>query len=142
MTKQERQKVFEKYNGRCAYCGCELFGKWCVDHIVPIYRGDTDEQFERRITHGETKLDIQRGEDKIENMNPACARCNGWKSTFDLETFRREISEQVKRARSYSCNFRMAESFGLVEEIKKPIVFYFETVKLKSNDNNNEVQHG
>lgn len=24
LTKQQRQQVYNKYNGHCAYCGCEL----------------------------------------------------------------------------------------------------------------------
>lgn len=24
MTKKERELIFNKYNGKCAYCGCEL----------------------------------------------------------------------------------------------------------------------
>jgi len=36
MTK--RQKVYDKFNGRCAYCGCELKAGFHIDHIEPIRR--------------------------------------------------------------------------------------------------------
>jgi hypothetical protein len=39
---------------------------------------------------------------------------------------RKEISQQVERARTYSVNFRTAERFGLVEIVDKPVVFWFE----------------
>ena len=38
MTKKDRQIVFDKYNGKCSYCGCELTKGWHVDHIEPIVR--------------------------------------------------------------------------------------------------------
>ena len=34
MEKKVRQSVFDKYGGRCAYCGCELDSKWQVDHAI------------------------------------------------------------------------------------------------------------
>lgn len=37
--KQVRQKVFDKYNGRCAYCGCDLTKSFHVDHFNPLMRG-------------------------------------------------------------------------------------------------------
>ena len=127
MNKEERQRIFEMFGGKCAYCGKELNGRWHVDHIIPIYRNDTDEQFERRIKHGSRRMDIPRGKDVPENYYPSCSRCNGWKSTFTIESFRAEISEQAKRARAYSCNFRMAEDFGLIKETGIEVKFYFET---------------
>lgn len=84
-----RQRVYQKFGGRCAYCGCGLIGRWHIDHIVPVFRNDTDEQFKRRITHGKRALNIKRGDDSIENMNPACPRCNGWKATLSIEAFRK-----------------------------------------------------
>ena len=129
MTPKDRKSIFDKYGGKCAYCGKEINKKFHVDHIEPIYRNDNDEQFERRATHGDKRTDLKRGVDSIENWNPACPRCNNWKGTMSLETFRSEIAEQVRRARSYSCNFRMAEDFGLIEETGIGVEFYFETFK-------------
>ena len=45
MEEELRQKIYDKYNGHCAYCGKELtFEQMQVDHIEPIFRNDTDEQ--------------------------------------------------------------------------------------------------
>lgn len=39
MTKEERLKVYNKYGGRCAYCGREIeYKDMQVDHIVPKQR--------------------------------------------------------------------------------------------------------
>jgi hypothetical protein len=38
MDKKTRQIIFDKYNGKCAYCGCELVKGWHADHIEPIVR--------------------------------------------------------------------------------------------------------
>jgi len=61
-----------------------------------------------------------------DNLNPACIVCNKWKSAHDLELFRSEIFEQIKRLNNYSSNYRMAKKYGLLEETLKPIKFYFE----------------
>ncbi len=43
MTKQIREQVYQKYNGRCAYCGHEIAIKdMQVDHIIPKRLGGAD----------------------------------------------------------------------------------------------------
>lgn len=120
MTKKDRATVFNKYGGRCAYCGCELGKNFHVDHIAAHWHNYTDEQAQRHK--------INKGADTIENMNPACPRCNRWKATFTIEGFRREISLQIERLNSYSANYRMAKDYGLLIENTKPVKFYFETL--------------
>lgn len=40
LTKAERQQVYEKYNGRCGYCGKHIELKdMQVDHIIAIRNG-------------------------------------------------------------------------------------------------------
>ena len=63
----------EKYNNSCAYCG--ISGKLEKDHIVPISRG---------------------GEDKIDNIVPACPSCNRKKynkllTVTELQALQRSI---------------------------------------------------
>lgn len=119
-VKANRQEVFDKYGGKCAYCGCELQKGWHVDHIQAHWHNLTDEQAARHK--------IIKGCNNIENLNPACPRCNKWKATFSIEGFRNEISLQVQRLNSYSSNYRMAKDYGMITENDKPIVFYFETL--------------
>ena len=110
-TKKQREKIHSKYGGNCAYCGCEITVKEMqIDHIIP----------KRRFKEGDKSVD-----DEV-NLNPACGVCNNWKTGNGLETFRNELSEQINRLNSYSSNFRIAKRYGLVQEIQKPIVFYFE----------------
>ena len=118
MNKKEREIVFDKYNGRCAYCGCELIKGWHVDHVVPIRRTESDLNLSRY-----NKI---RGENSLENYYPACCQCNIWKSTYSIEQFRIEVASQLDKVNRYSSNYRNAKRFGLVMEVKKEIVFYFE----------------
>lgn len=38
IPKKDRLKIYEKYNGHCAYCGCELnYKDMQVDHIKSVY---------------------------------------------------------------------------------------------------------
>ena len=47
MKKKVRVKVYRKYDGHCAYCGCGLEYKMMqVDHVRPIFRNDTDKSLE------------------------------------------------------------------------------------------------
>ena len=114
MKKKKRQKIYEKSNGHCWYCGCDISSrKWHVDHFDPIFRGWKD------------KPD-RAGEDTFNNLVPACVECNLFKKTFSVEQFREELEKQVERARKYSVNFRTAERFGLIEVKEDPVVFWFE----------------
>ena len=86
MKKAERILVFNKYGGKCAYCGCELQKGWHVDHIQAIRRGDSDKSIEMMNKARNTPL--VRGENSIENYNPSCRSCNIWKSTYSIENSR------------------------------------------------------
>lgn len=118
MKQQIRELVRLKYGNKCAYCGCELGKVFHVDHIEAYWHSMTENQCER--------AGIKKGVDSIENYNPACPRCNRWKSTFDIETFRKEISEQLNRLYRYNNNYRMAFDYGMITENREPIKFYFE----------------
>lgn len=130
LTKKQRAELRMKFGGRCAYCGCELPEKgWHADHVEAVYRKlEVDEQARQQ---GKWKL-RQTGEvfrpqhDNYENLFPACAPCNLFKSVFDIEEFRNQIAMQAGRALKTSVNFRTAERFGLVQVIEKPVVFWFE----------------
>jgi 5-methylcytosine-specific restriction endonuclease McrA len=115
LSKKQRTELKHKFGGKCAYCGCELGEKWHADHVKAIYR------------NSQADAGMDRPENEIENNYfPACPPCNLFKAVWTVEQFRKEIQPQVSRARAYSGNFRVAERFGLIEEIKKPVVFWFE----------------
>lgn len=120
MKKAYRQLVFEKYGGKCAYCGCELQKGWNVDHIEAHWHTVPE--------HKASKYGITKGSNDLSNLNPSCPRCNKWKSTFDIEGFRHEISMQLQRLNLYSANYRMAKDYKLLTENEPKVVFYFESL--------------
>ena len=105
MNKATRIKVWEKYNKRCAYCGCELeYKDMQVDHIESRYYG---------------------GSDDIENLNPSCRMCNFYKQENSVEFLRKQLGLIVGRLQKVFI-FRLAVKYGLIEITEKPIRFYFE----------------
>jgi 5-methylcytosine-specific restriction endonuclease McrA len=120
--KIDRISIHQKFGGHCSYCGSILeLKKMQIDHFVPIYRG-----WENRILEG---FGLERGQETEENLFPSCARCNRWKSTWNIEQFRREIESQIERLNKRSSNYRMAKDFELVRETEKKVIFFFEKYK-------------
>ncbi len=115
MTKNDRQAVFDKYEGRCAYCGCELSKGWHADHVKPIRRSIKK--------NGKCRYPNR---DSIENCMPACASCNINKHQMSIEEFRNLISGFMKHLNERNTQYKMAKRYGLVEEIDKEVRFYFE----------------
>lgn len=104
--KVNRQEVFDKLGGHCAYCGIEIkINKFQIDHVYPKAGG---------------------GSDEISNLMPACCSCNNYKSTMLLDRFREMLGEQISILRRDRPTFRLAERFGLVSCHYKPVTFYFE----------------
>ena len=65
ISKTKTLEVFKKNNGNCWYCGC--CNANTVDHVVPKSNS---------------------GSDDIENLVPACKKCNSQKNKKTLEQFR------------------------------------------------------
>lgn len=138
-SKKDREIIFNKYGGRCAYCGDELIKGWHVDHLEPIIRDKIWEP--AYIAHRGTPSEVLRPArwvdkgcrrpelDCIENKMPSCASCNLNKHSFTLEGFRDCIMGYMKHLNEISTQYKVAKRYGLVKEEIKPIVFYFETLK-------------
>jgi len=121
-NKDLRLKVFNKYRGRCAYCGCEIkIDKFSIDHINAKFRGWNDDELKK---YGKTK-----GDDSILNYNPSCYSCNSSKSTLTIEQWKSEISKKYDRLLKYDATFRLLNRFNLCIRNDKNILFYFETQK-------------
>lgn len=119
IAKEIRIRVWEKFDKKCAYCGCDLeYNKMQVDHVKPLYRNDKVETLE--------VWGIERGKDEESNYFPACARCNRWKSTFSVEMFREQIQKQTFRLFRDSSQYRMALDYNLIIETNQSVVFWFE----------------
>lgn len=115
--KINRDKIFNKYDGHCAYCGVIIdIKKFQVDHIYP-----------KHLSHHNAELHP----DREENLNPSCCKCNNHKFGFRLEDFRHEIQMQVTRLKNNS-QFQRALRYGQIQITETPIKFYYE--KLKGNE--------
>lgn len=107
-SKAIRQSVYDKYNGRCAYCGREIAYKdMQVDHFVA-----------KRVWN-------ESGSDDISNLMPSCRMCNHYKRGNSLETFRHYIQEIPRKLRE-NYIYKVGVVYGNVLERKKSIVFFFE----------------
>lgn len=106
LSKKEREIIYQKTNGHCAYCGCELELKnMQADHVKPF---------------------IQGGSEELDNFLPSCRSCNHYKSTLDLEEFRYYMQTLPDRMLRDSVNFRNLHRFGIISVDRSPVKFYFE----------------
>lgn len=110
ISKQTREKIALKTNNRCAYCGEPLKKGWHIDHIEPLTRSFKDDD---------------------DNYIASCPQCNRFKSVYDIEEFRDELSKQSERAYKTSVNYRFALKYNQIQETKSNIIFYFEKIGLK-----------
>ncbi len=109
--KIDRQAVYEKYDGHCAYCGRKItYKQMQVDHYWPQF-----------LKHREPDIDNNR----FDNLMPSCAKCNIHKHAWRPEEWRSELSKQVTRLRK-NAQFDRALRFGQIQITESPIVFYFE----------------
>lgn len=107
-----REKVFNKYSGKCAYCGDPLKKRFTIDHIIPKRRGDPKHK--------------NKGTDELTNYNPCCFSCNSSKGTFSLDEWRDRIKYKLDMINRNSAQYRILKRFGIVKEVNKEIKYYFE----------------
>ena len=116
-TQKDRQILFNKYEGKCAYCGDDLKKGWHVDHIEPIVRNWLD---------GSCKNPHLKN--NIENKNPSCASCNIQKNSFSIEEFRYNIKKFVELLNKNSTQYKFAKRYGIIKETEVEVKFYFEKI--------------
>ena len=115
LNKKLRQEVYDKYNGHCAYCGCEIEMKdMQIDHIVPKYRNN------EMWHNGEI------GSDDISNLNPSCRMCNYYKGMGSVVQFRERLKDTLMRNVQRPFDFRLAEKYGMVKIEEWDGKFYYE----------------
>lgn len=109
LSKAERRAVYDKCNGHCAYCGCDLeYKDMQADHLVPLYNG---------------------GADELDNMLPACRSCNHYKATLSLDSFRAMIDSIPDTLYRDSATYRVGRRFGKINIVADKTEFYFEVMK-------------
>ena len=115
IPKKIRQIVYDKYNGHCAYCGCELeYKDMQIDHIESVFKAEYNRE---------------EVDDSLNNYNPACRACNFYKSTWSLENFRDNIQHMLIGKLRRDFNYKMLVKYGMIREDFKPVRFYFEEVE-------------
>ena len=135
MKKSDRQKVFDKYGGRCAYCGCELNEHWQVDH-----------GFSKNHWMLYDPSDPNKVND-FENLYPACKECNHYKRSHCIDsscfhigfreymsTFHKRLARLPKKtmrdktAKTKLYMQAIADRYGITHDKPFDSVFYFEKV--------------
>jgi HNH endonuclease len=102
--KHIRYQVWEKYSGRCAYCGIEIkLTNFQVDHIEPDHNNND-----------------------LSNLNPSCRECNFYKSDLTLEQFRKKILTTKYVLQHLKLNSRILQRFNILYFNDIKIQFYFE----------------
>lgn len=122
---KKRALIYNKFGGFCAYCGCELNGKFQVDHVIPQALFWNHVRYKKRVPSFLSHLN-ESDLNHPDNLVPACQSCNNYKSTMDIETFRSELGKLVERLNKNSTQYRIAKRYGMVEEKEIKIKFYFE----------------
>ena len=116
-TSKERQTVYRKTGGRCAYCGKPISIQGMqIDHVIPM------RSYEAYASHGK---DLNG----MDNLLPACRSCNHYKHTLTLEKFRAALERMPAVLERDSVTYRTAARYGLLQPTPHKIVFYFEKLE-------------
>ncbi|MDD4541948.1 MAG: HNH endonuclease signature motif containing protein [Eubacteriales bacterium] len=109
MKKDLRIQTYNKYDGRCAYCGKKIeYKEMQVDHIVPL-----------------VSCSVPEIANNITNLNPSCRRCNHYKRSSSLEVFRHMLMTLHERVQDiYIC--KVAVDYGIIKMEPWDGKFYFE----------------
>ena len=113
-TKALRERVHQKFGGRCAYCGRSIeYGQMQVDHFLPQCR---EKFYARRC-----KKDVHAEE----NLMPARRRCNHYKRARTPKQFRELMTTLHERLEALYI-LKVAVDFGMTAIKPFDGKFYFE----------------
>lgn len=116
LTKSDRETIWRKYGGRCAYCGSKITpSEMQADHI-------------KSLAHG--------GSDTLDNMNPSCRLCNHYKRNAELDSFRNFFLDGIVERLRKIYIFRVAEKYGMVTVSGWNHRFYFEAAEPEAGKDN------
>jgi 5-methylcytosine-specific restriction endonuclease McrA len=122
ISDRARLLVFQKYEGRCAYCGCEItYHRFQVDHIHP------------KSGYIETENGNPISPNRIENLNPSCKSCNHYKHFYSVEEFRSALKKMLFIKQEYlfksMTKFDIAKKYGCIKIGEWDGLFYYERIK-------------
>lgn len=129
VSKNDREIIFNKYGGKCAYCGTPLQNGWHVDELLPCRRNFKYDHDKRKWVHDGTYEHPERLH--IDNQMPSCPSCNINKHSGTIEEFRALVQGFIKSLNRDSTQYKIAKRYGLIKEEVKPVTFYFERVGKK-----------
>ena len=100
ISRQDREKVLQKYGCKCAYCG-------------------------NALTLATLKLDSTNNQ-----LYPSCLRCKRRKGSKSIEQFRLHIAVVHKQLQYLNSKYALCRDYGLVKDVTNDILFHFEKCKL------------
>lgn len=114
IQKKLRELVYAKYNGHCAYCGCEIeYKDMQVDHANSLWGN---------VYLGNSKIQ----NDSLDNLMPACRQCNLYKGGSNIEAFRTLLKETFEKNSLNTWQIRFGIKYGMIEKHPWDGKFYFE----------------
>lgn len=117
--KEERLFIFNKFGGRCAYCGNHIeYKKFQVDHFWP-----------KRCPENAANNGCQDVED-LSNKMPSCRTCNHYKRADPPEVFRSTMKSLHERINKIYI-VRVGAAYGMLDVKPFNGKFYFETLEHK-----------
>lgn len=124
LTKDQREQLRMKYRGRCAYCGTKLDRSWQADHMEPVERISKFDPLTRKLVYTGRMRYPER--DVIENLQPACRRCNSDKADSSVNNWRIRLEDSHARLERNYASYYHALRFGLIVPMPPKVVFFFE----------------
>ena len=122
IPKKKRVKVYQKYNGHCAYCGKEIeYKDMQVDHLEPqTYNSAIGRDLNGDLVYPDIHA--------LSNLMPSCRRCNHYKRANSLNMFRGMIDTLHERITNFYIA-KVALDFEVMEFHEFDGLFYFEKVE-------------
>ena len=125
-SKKQRLIIFNKYGGRCAYCGNPITLKdFQVDHYFPK-RCNNYYRKQLRLSYIDPKERFNA--EDISNKMPSCKTCNHYKHSEWPESWRVTMKTLHTRIKKHYIN-RVAMAYGIIPDVV-PFdgIFYFEKI--------------
>ena len=115
LSKKIREIVYAKYDGHCAYCGCELeMRQMQVDHIKSVY-----------VSTAQNGWNATQ-DDSIENLMPSCRQCNFYKGVGNIEYLRRMLKDTLYHTCVDNFQAKLAMKYGILTLKPWDGLFFFQ----------------
>jgi 5-methylcytosine-specific restriction endonuclease McrA len=120
-SRSVREKIYNKFEGRCAYCGRAIeYKQMQVDHYYPQYKA--------RFYKNRFGIDVHAEP----NLMPACRRCNHYKRARTPKQFKALMQSLHERLEAIYI-LKVAVDFGIATLQPFNGSFYFERVNTSAD---------